>query len=224
MRHAIWGLKIMKTHIIIKRYCIFFIGLIFCALGISFVTRAGLGTSPVSGLPFVISLITGISMGTFTFLFNMLFLILEAILRRKFTLQQALQIPITFAFSFFIDRFMAMIPTRFGGPWGSSFVYLMIGCVVMALGISLEVMADVIMLPAEALVRAISQTTGMKFGNVKVGFDSFLTESAMVVALLAFHKLNGVREGTLINAIAVGNIVKLWRKLLEGAITAFLEK
>ena len=93
--HAIWGLKIMKTRIIIKRYCIFFIGLIFCALGISFVTRAGLGTSPVSGLPFVISLITGISMGTFTFLFNMLFLILEAILRRKFTLQQALQIPLT---------------------------------------------------------------------------------------------------------------------------------
>lgn len=31
------------------------------------------------------------------------------------------------------------------------------------------------MLPAGALVRAISQTTGMKFGNVKVGFDSFLT-------------------------------------------------
>lgn len=31
------------------------------------------------------------------------------------------------------------------------------------------------MLPAEALVRAISQTTGIKFGNVKVGFDSFLT-------------------------------------------------
>ncbi len=28
------------------------------------------------------------------------------------------------------------------------------------------------MLPAEALVRAISQTTGMKFGNVKVGLIS----------------------------------------------------
>ena len=80
------------------------------------------------------------------------------------------------------------------------------------------------MLPAGALVRAISQTTGMKFGNVKVGFDSFLTVSAMVVALLAFHRLNGVRGGTLINAIAVGNIVKLWRKLLEGAIMVFLEK
>ena len=214
----------MKTRILIKRYSIFFVGLIFCALGISFVTRAGLGTSPVSGLPFVISLITGISMGTFTFLFNMLFLVLEAILRRKFTVQQALQIPITFCFSFFIDRFMSIIPTRFGGPWGSSFVYLVIGCVIMALGISFEVMADVIMLPAEALVRAITQTTGKKFGNVKVGFDSFLTLSAMVVALLAFHKLNGVREGTLINAIVVGNIVKVWRGILEKPMTAFLEK
>lgn len=96
--------------------------------------------------------------------------------------------------------------------------------ITVVFAISLEVMADVIMLPAEALVRAISQTTGMKFGNVKVGFDSFLTVSAMVVALLAFHRLNGVREGTLINAIAVGNIVKLWRKLLEGAIMVFLEK
>ena len=214
----------MKTRILSKRYSICFVGLIFCALGISFVTRAGLGTSPVSGLPFVISLITGISMGTFTFLFNMLFLVLEAILRRKFTVQQALQIPITFCFSFFIDCFMSIIPTRFGGPWGSSCVYLVIGCVIMALGISFEVMADVIMLPAEALVRAITQTTGKKFGNVKVGFDSFLTLSAMVVALLAFHKLNGVREGTLINAIAVGNIVKVWRGILEKPVTAFLEK
>ena len=80
----------------------------------------------------------------------------------------------------------------------------------MAFVISLEVMADVIMLPAEALVRAISQTTGMKFGNVKVGFDSFLTVSAMVVALLAFHRLNGVREGTLINAIK-SLVLLCWR-------------
>lgn len=36
--------------------------------------------------------------------------------------------------------------------------------------------------------------------------------------------MTDVREGTLINAIAVGNIVKLWRKLLEGTITVFLEK
>ena len=37
----------------------------------------------------------------------------------------------------------------------------------------------------------------------------------MVVALIAFHKLNGVREGTLINALCVGQLVRLWRSLIE---------
>ena len=207
----------MKQWSTVKRYCVFVMGMVFCALGISFVTRAGLGTSPVSGLPFVLSLITEISMGTFTFLFNMLFLILEAVIRRKLGLLQLLQIPMTFCFSFFIDCFMKIIPTRFGGPWIPSFVYLVIGCVIMAFGISLEVIADVIMLPAEALVRAIAQKTKIRFGNVKVCFDSTLTVLAMVVAMLAFHKLNGVREGTLFNALVVGQIVKLWRKLFEKA-------
>lgn len=213
----------MKNRSMFKRYCLFFVGLVCCSAGIAFITRAGLGTSPVSGLPFVISLITGISMGTFTFLFNMLFLIMEAILRKKFSIQQALQIPITFFFSFCIDRFMSIIPTRYGGAWGPSFVYLVTGCVIMGLGISLEVMADVIMLPAEALVRAISQKTGIQFGNVKIGFDSTLTVCAMIIALFAFHKLNGVREGTLINALAVGNIVKVWKKLLGKPVARLIE-
>ena len=214
----------MNTFSLIKRYCVFFLGMVFCALGISCVTRAGLGTSPVSGLPFVISLITGMSMGTFTFLFNMLFLLMEALIRRKIGILQLLQIPMTFCFSFFIDCFMKIIPTRFGGPWAPSFVYLITGCVIMALGISFEVVADVIMLPAEALVRAISQTTKIRFGNVKVAFDSTLTVIAMIVALLSFHKLNGVREGTLINALIVGQIVKLWRRLFEERLNCFFQK
>lgn len=208
----------------VKRYCLFLLGMVLCALGITFVTRAGLGTSPVSGLPFVMSLITEISMGTFTFLFNMLFLVLEAVIRRKLGILQLLQIPMTFCFSFFIDCFMKIIPTRFGGPWGDSFVYLIVGCVIMALGISFEVIADVIMLPAEALVRAIAQATKIRFGSVKVCFDSTLTVIAMIVALFAFHKLNGVREGTLINAMLVGQIVKLWRKLFEERLNKILGK
>ena len=96
-----------------------------------------------------------------------------------------------------------------------SFVYLVIGCIIMSLGISFEVIADVIMLPAEAFVRAFAKKTGFIFGNVKVGFDSTLTILAMILALICFHKLNGVREGTLINALVVGQMVKQWRRYIE---------
>ena len=195
----------MSFQSVCKRYGLFLAGVILCATGIAFITRAGLGTSPVSGLPFVLSLVTPVSMGFFTFLFNMIFLICEA----------TLQIPITFFFSFCIDKAMAIIPTRFGGPWGDSFVYLVIGCIIMSLGISFEVIADVIMLPAEAFVRAFAKKTGFIFGNVKVGFDSTLTILAMILALICFHKLNGVREGTLINALVVGQMVKQWRRYIE---------
>ncbi|MEG0273139.1 MAG: DUF6198 family protein [Hydrogenoanaerobacterium sp.] len=194
---------------ILRRYSMFLVGVLVCATGIAFITRAGLGTSPVSSIPFVLSLITPpwLTMGITTFSFNMLFLILEALLRKRFSLSQALQIPATIFFSFCIDRAMAFIPTRYGGPWLDSSVYLVVGCFVMALGIALEVMADVIMLPAEAFVRALAQKFHREFGNVKVCFDSSLTVVAAILALVAFHKLNGVREGTLISALVVGKLI-----------------
>ena len=84
----------------------------------------------------------------------------------------------------------------------------------MALGITLEVKADVIMLPAEAFVRALSQTTGREFGHVKVAVDSAISVAAALVALAAFHRLNGVREGTIFSALMVGRLVSVFTRLL----------
>ena len=38
----------------LKRYIIFFIGLFFSSFGVSFVTKANLGTSPISSIPYVL--------------------------------------------------------------------------------------------------------------------------------------------------------------------------
>lgn len=199
-----------------RRYSMFFVGVLVCATGIAFITRAGLGTSPISATPFVLSLITPPSMGTYTLAFNMLFLVCEALLLRRFTWLQALQIPATVFFSLCIDGALAVIPTNYGGPYPISLAYLAVGCLVMALGVALEVMADVIMLPGEAFVRALSQRLGKQFGNVKVCFDSILTVLAAVIALCAFGKLNGVGEGTVVSALAVGQLVKLYTGGLGG--------
>lgn len=199
---------------LLGRYLMFLAGAMVAAVGIAFITRAGLGTSPISSIPLVLSLITPPTMGVYTFLFNMAFLAGEALLRRKFTWLQALQIPATLFFSTCIDRALALIPTRYGGPYLPSVVYLVIGCTVMALGITLEVKADVIMLPAEAFVRALSQTTGREFGHLKVAVDSAISVAAALVALAAFHRLNGVREGTIFSALVVGRLVSVFTRLL----------
>lgn len=215
-----------------KRYAMFLSGVLVCAVGIALITRAGLGTSPVSSAPFVLSLVTPpvtvlgrtltLSMGVYTFAFNMLFLVCEALLLRRISWLQALQIPATLLLSFCLDGALALIPTQYGGPYPMSLLFLLLGCPVMALGITLEVCADVIMLPGEALVRALAQTLHRNFGSVKVAFDIALTVIAALIALAAFHRLNGVREGTLAAALLVGQLVKPFQRRLAGITRLWL--
>ena len=40
----------------LKRYIIFFIGLYINSLGVALITKASLGTSPISSIPYVLSL------------------------------------------------------------------------------------------------------------------------------------------------------------------------
>ena len=60
-----------------KRYAIFAIGLFINSLGVSFITTADLGTSPISSIPYVLSLNAPLSLGQFTILFNLLIVLVQ---------------------------------------------------------------------------------------------------------------------------------------------------
>lgn len=201
----------MKQDQRLRRYQMFLLGVAVSAAGIAFITRAALGTSPISSLPFVLSLITPPSIGVYTFFFNLLFLAGEAVLRKGFSLEQALQIPFTLLFSICIDGFMRLIPTQLHGPYPFKLAYLLLGCALLGLGVTLEVCGGVTMLPGEALVRAVSQRSGIPFHRVKVAFDIALALAAACASLLAFGRLNGVKEGAVVAALLVGQLVDLYQ-------------
>lgn len=71
------------------------------------------------------------------------------------------------------------------------------------------------MLPGEAMNRAISQVTGKKYENIKVFFDVFYIVISAILCLIFFKKLLGVREGSIIAAFAIGNIIKLYNKIFD---------
>mgnify|MGYP001056298301 CR=1 FL=1 len=75
----------MKNSDKLKRYSMFIAGVIFSALGISLITKAGLGTSPITSLAFVLTIIFPHSLGEFTMLVNtVMFLIQAALLGKAF--------------------------------------------------------------------------------------------------------------------------------------------
>ena len=96
-----------KTELI-KRYIFLLAGLFVNGLGVSFITKAGLGTSPITSIPYTLSLGFTPTVGMFTLVFNIFLVILQVILlRRNFQLQNLLQLPIIALFSFFIARIYA---------------------------------------------------------------------------------------------------------------------
>ena len=200
----------------LKRYILFLIGLFVNALGVSLVTKASLGTSPISSIPYVLSLNFPFTLGNFTIVFSILLIVLQIlILRKNFKLENILQIPVSIAFGYFIDLTMYLLFWINPENYFVKMIALLAGCLVLGLGVYLEVLADVVMLPGESFVRAIVQTWNTNFGTTKIVFDSSMAIIAGALSFVFSGKLNGVREGTIIAALLVGFIARLLGKRLE---------
>ncbi len=198
------------------RYIAFFIGLYLNSFGISVLTRANLGTSPISSIPYTLSYIpNSLSMGSFTFIFNTLLTLAQIlILRRDFKLRHLAQIPASLIFSVFIDFNMGLLRGLPNTIYPLQLLFVVLGCLIMAFGIYVEVTADVIVLSAEGFVMAICRKLKKEFGNVKVVFDVSYCLLAALISYLLFHSVLGVREGTLIAAFAVGFFSRIFSRRL----------
>ena len=205
-----------KTELI-KRYIFLLAGLFVNGLGVSFITKAGLGTSPITSIPYTLSLGFTPTVGMFTLVFNIFLVILQVILlRRNFQLQSLLQLPIIALFSFFIDLTMSLLGFMQPETYAMKVVSLIVGCLILGFGVFMEMVANVAMLPGEATVRAVSDVFSTDFGKTKIAFDSSMTVIAAIVSFIMFKHLDGVREGTIVAAILVGFIARLFKKYIGG--------
>ena len=199
----------------LKRYIIFLVGLFVNSLGVSLITKANLGTSPISSIPYVLSLNFPLTLGNFTIIFSILLIILQLfILRKNFKLEHLLQIPISILFGYFIDLTMLLFSFVNPTAYIAKLIYLLIGCVILGFGVYMEVLADVAMLPGESFVRAIVQTWHREFGSTTVCFDVSMAVIAAALSFILAHRLDGVREGTVIAALLVGFLARQFGRLL----------
>ena len=199
----------------LKRYLIFLVGLFVNSLGVSLITKANLGTSPISSIPYVLSLNFPSTLGNFTIFFSIFLIVLQLIiLRKNFKLEHILQIPVSIIFGYFIDLTMILFFWVNPEAYIMKIVYLLIGCLILGVGVYMEVLADVVMLPGESFVRAIVLTWKTNFGTTKICFDVSMSVIAAVLSFVFAGKLAGVREGTVIAALLVGFIARLIAKKL----------
>lgn len=194
---------------IVRRYLFFLVGLFINSLGVSFITKADLGTSPISSIPYTLSLGFKPTLGMFTLYMSLVLIAIQLILlRKKFPKQYFCQIPVSLLFSYFIDLTMELLSFMKPDNYPLKLIFLLIGCGILGTGVFMEMVANVVMLPGESFVNAVSITFHTDFGKTKVAFDTSMTVVAAVLGLILYHRLAGVREGTIIAAILVGLIAR----------------
>lgn len=211
---------------LIKRYIVFIIGLFFAGIGVAFTKRSDLGVSPISSVANVMSIkFPVMSMGSWLIIWNCVLILAQIIiLRRDFKLYQLLQIPLSFLFGLFTDFGMWCVSFIPVSNYAVQLILLFIGIIILAFGISLSVIANVIMNSGEALVKAISDKTHFEFGYVKVGFDVFCVISSVILSVMFFGgRIMGTREGTIISAVCTGIVIKFITKYIRGSVEKIIK-
>lgn len=197
------------------RYLWFTIGIIINSFGVALITKAALGTSPISSVPYVLSLRFAPSLGTFTFVFNLLIIAAQIVLRgRKFPPLQLLQVVVNLVFSVFIDLSMAALSWFEPAALPVKAAALVLGCAVLGLGTSIEVAPDALLVPGEGLVGTLAEKTGKRFGTVKIAFDLTLVAMAVALSVYFFRGINGLGVGTILSALLVGRFVNFYNERL----------
>lgn len=142
-----------------------------------------------------------------------MFLILQIlILRKNFRKIDYLQLLVILFFGIFIDLGMYLTEPLKSSFYINRLILLAAGSAILALGVYLEVYANLLYVPGEGLVKTLS-LKGNNFGKTKIIFDAFLCILSVIISLIFLHKIQGVREGTIFSAILVGSFVCLYQKL-----------
>ena len=216
----------MKDRIVsfLWQHLLLLVSLYVMTLGVAVCVRSMLGSSVISTLPYVfqsaggrIAYIPPFTIGQYTYIMNGLLVVGQVlVLRRQFELIQLFQLVVGFVFGSLIDVNMFLtgwlVPTVL---WQKALAQVA-GCVLLGMGIAVEVRCGSVTMPGEGFPVALSRVTGVPFPKVKIWTDVSMVVLAVLFSYVFFGSWQWhiVGVGTLFAMIFVGNVVRVTGKHL----------
>ncbi|MEG1640372.1 MAG: DUF6198 family protein [Ruthenibacterium sp.] len=213
----------MKIKNIIFRILFYVAGLMILAFGVAFSVNSNLGVSPINSLPYVISLITNIELGACVVgVFSVYILAQIIVLRKEFKWINLTQILFSTLFGYFVNFAKTVLGDFTIPTYAGKLVMLAISIALVAVGISVYVDTNIVNMPMEGMTAAIaSKLQGKTFHQVKIFLDCTVVIIAALLSLVFLHELNGVREGTVICALLVGQLMRPLQKIINPIVNKF---
>ena len=203
------------------RLAVYCVGLLVLAFGIALAVNSNLGVSPVSSLPYVISQILNISLGTCSTIVYTVYILLQMVLNgKKFQPALLLQLAFSTIFGYFLDGAKLVLGDFIPATYFGQLAMLAASITMIGFSLVLYIDVQVAPMPPEGLVGCIADKTGKPFPKIKTLFDCASVLIGAALCLLFLGRLTGIREGTIITALLVGRLMGFFRKLL----TPFIQK
>jgi len=203
---------IIDTGSLKRRWITYFIGIYILTFGVSLAIRAGIGISPQSSLTRTLTLIHApLSQGTYNFMLELFMLALTyLVLPRDFRLKNFASLIPAFVLAAFLDVNLMLTRAIALEQYAARFGLLVVADALLALGLFLMIRANLVLMPIDMFVNTVFKRTGWKWGNIKTGFDCSLLILSASLGVAFLGEPHFIREGTIMNAILVGQYIKLY--------------
>lgn len=199
----------------LKRVFSYVFGLYLITLGVAFSIKSGLGSAPVSSIPYAMNLIWLINIGLATFIFHAILVVIEwALLREDFNRKHFLQVFVGVlfgAFTSFSVSLMAFVPSA--DNLIVAFVMVALSIFLIALGLFFYVPTNLIPLSVEGVTQAVAIVSNRPFSKIKVYIDCCIVMTALILSYRFMGELGSVGIGTILGALFIGTTVKYIHKI-----------
>lgn len=202
--------------VVLSKVAVYAVGLLFMAFGVAFSVNSGLGVSPVNSLPYVVSLVLGVDMGSCVIAVFCCYVLVQIVIyRRDFKWVNLTQILFSTLFGYFVDFAKAVVGDFALPTYPGQLIMLAVSMVFVALGVCLYMDAGLVNMPMEGMTNAIAERIVKKpFHDVKVAVDCLAVVAAILLSFVGLGGLEGIREGTLLCALLVGKMMKPMQKVV----------
>lgn len=198
----------------IKRICLYIVGLVILCLGVVLNTKTSLGVAAINVTPFVLSKTTTISLGNAVFIMYCLFIICECILNKKIDILTVLQLPVSLLFGKLVDLFNTLLNFE-ASNMVIGLVMLLIAITLVAFGTTLVISQNLVPNAPDGFVNAIGAKFNKPFGYVKLRFDIICVCIAFIISELLSGKIIGIGIGTIISMLLTGNMCSYFKKIMH---------
>lgn len=199
------------------RFVLYLAGLAILSVGVVLNTKTGLGVSAINSVPFVISQLSGYTLGVMTVVVYMVHILIQVVLLKKFTLQMLLQVPFSVLFGAYVNLFNDSLDFMAEGiVW--QILLLLVAVVLTSLGAYLSVAMNIVPNAPDAMAKTVGEKLGKDYGYGKNVVDIICVIISCVIGLIFGGRIIGIGIGSVAVALLIGRGIKLWGKVLHGPV------